>query len=642
LPRSADGSFAEVLQETRGINMLLNSSGRFGGRAAILTLLLISALSPGLALADLNEEQKLTPTANVGALAGNGVAISDDGAVAVVGAPVDEAAYVFTRSGTIWTKVATLTASDNVAGDHFGGAVSISGNNTSAIVAVGAPNRNSGAGAVYLFSGSGATWTQNSNTLTSSLTSAGHLGTSVSVQGFRVAAGAPNSTVNNKPDTGVTVVFDSIDLGATFTRSTFRANGGQARSGSLFGTSVSLSGSTILVGAPNYHTGNKQNSGTVFIFVNNGGSWTQQANIRPANVANNFAGTAVSLFNNSAAFGAPGNNNNRGAVYVYTRTGTSWSQTAAITVAGGAAGDAFGSSVAQLGTFLVAGAPGANSNAGAAYEYGTNGTSYSLVNQLVPSDNPAAAMFGFSASVQAGRALVGAPGDALIGSAYVFKFLAASVTKITSTSVDPGDASTGVPYTVNVKVDHDASGTGTPSGSVHVDDGAGGSCDATLDGSGIGSCQITSNFFGFVTLTATYGGDLNFSPSQDTRQLNVTGNHLAFNPAPPADVPQGTQFAGTVEVHNGADAVITSDNTTQVTLTVTDSCGNPNTIGPVTVVNGVATFSGTGPLFYTITTGLDVFAAVQPGNETALTHSTLNVVANADFIFADGFEDCRL
>jgi len=620
--------------------MLLNSSGRIGGRIAVLTLLLIATLSPGLALADLNEEQKLTPTANVGALAGNGVAISDDGAVAVVGAPGDEAAYIYTRSGTVWTKVATLTADDNVAGDHFGGAVSISGDNTNAIVAVGAPDRSSGAGAVYLFSGSGATWTQNSNTLTSALTSAGHLGTSVSVQGFRIAAGAPNSSVGSKPNTGVTVVFDSIDLGVTFTRSTFRANGGQARSGSLFGTAVSLSGSTILVGAPHYHTGSKQNSGNVFVFVNNGGSWTQQANIRPANIANNFAGAAVSLFNNSAAFGAPGNNGNRGAVYVYTRTGTSWSQTAAITVAGGAAGDAFGSSVAQLGTFLVAGAPGANSNAGAAYEYGTNGTSYSLVNQLVPSDNPAAAMFGFSASVQAGRALVGAPGDALIGSAYVFKFLAASITAITSTSVDP--ATTGVPYTVNLKVDHDIGGTGTPSGSVHVDDGAGGSCDATLDGSGIGNCQITSNFFGFVTLTATYGGDLNFSPSQDTRQLEVTGNHLAFNPAPPADVAQGTQFAGTVEVRNGANAVITSDNTTQVTLNVTDSCGDTSTIGPVTVVNGVATFSASGPLFYTITSGLDVFAAVEPGNETALSNTTVNVVANPDFIFADGFEDCRL
>jgi hypothetical protein len=102
-----------------------------------------------------------------------------------------------------------------------------------------------------------------------------------------------------------------------------------------------------------------------------------------------------------------------------------------------------------------------------------------------------------------------------------------SVTKITSTSVDPGSASTGVAYTVNVNVDHDLLGTGTPTGSVHVDDGAGGSCDATLDGSGNGSCDVTSNFFGFVTLTATYGGDLTFSPSQDGA-LTITGTTV-FN-----------------------------------------------------------------------------------------------------------------
>jgi hypothetical protein len=621
--------------------MLLNSSGRFGGRAAILMLLLISALSPGLALADLNEEQKLTPTADVAALAGNGVAISDDGSVAVVGAPGDEAAYVYTRSGTVWSKVATLTASDSVAGDLFGAAVSVSGDGTSANVAIGAPGRASGSGGVYLFTGSGASWTQNSNTLTSALTSAGHLGTSVSIQGFRIAAGAPNTTAGKGANAGVAIVFDSIDLGVTYTRSTFRANGGQARAGALFGTSVSLSGSTVLVGAPHYTTGHK-NSGTVFVFVNNGGAYTQQANIRPANTTDNFAGTAVSLFNNTAAFGAPGNSNGKGAVYVYNRAGTTWTQTAAIADPGNTAGDGFGSSVAQLGAFLVAGGPGTNSNAGAAYEFGTNGSTYSLVNQLVPSDNPAGATFGFSASVNAGRALVGAPADGGAGSAYVFKFLVPSVTKILSTSVDPDSASTGVPYTVSVNVDHDIGGSGTPSGSVHIDDGAGGSCDATLDGSGNGNCQLTSNFFGFVTLTATYGGDLSFSPSQDGRQLEVTGNHLVFNPNPPADVPQGAQFAGTVEVQNGADAVITSDNTTQVSLTVTDSCGNPNTLGPVTVVNGVATFTGTGPRFYTLTSGLDVFAAVEAGNETALTNSTINVVANPDFIFADGFEDCRL
>jgi len=605
-------------------------------------MLLLAVVMPSLAFADLNEEQKLLPAvANAGALAGNSSAISDDGSVAVVGAPGDEAAYVYTRVGALWTQVATLHATGNVVGDHFGAAVSISGDGTVANIAVGAPDRSAGAGAVYLFTGTGAIWAQNTNSpLVSALTSAGHLGTSVSIQGFRIAAGAPNSTAGKGANAGVAIVFDSNDLGVTYTRSTFRANGGQARVGGLFGTSVSLSGNTVLVGAPGYHTGNKQNSGNVFVFVNNGGAYTQQASIRPANVANNFSGTAVSLFNNTAAFGAPGANSGKGAVYIYNRTGTSWSQTAAIANPGNTAGQGFGSSVAQLGAFVVAGAPTTNSNNGAAYEFGTNGSNYSLINQLIPSDNPAGATFGFSTSVNSGRALVGAPTDGAAGSAYVFKFLVPSVTKITSTSVDPGSASTGVAYTVNVNVNHDLLGTGTPTGSVHVDDGAGGSCDAALDGSGNGNCDVTSNFFGFVTLTATYNGDLTFSPSQDGRQLNVTGNHLVFNPSPPADQVQGTRFVGTVEVHNGAEAVITSDNTTQVTLTVQDSCGDSSTIGPVTVVNGVATFGTTGPLFYAIAAGLDISAAPEAGNETALANSNINVVANPDILFTDGFEGC--
>jgi FG-GAP repeat len=612
---------------------------RLLGRSVAVLVLAVAA--PSLAFADLNQEAKLSPSLNAGALAGNSVAISDDGSVAVVGAPGDEAAYVYTRVGLIWTKVATLTANDNVVGDHFGASVSISGDGVLANIAVGAPDRSSGAGAVYLFSGAGLIWAQNPNSLTSSLTSAGHLGTSVSIQGFRIAAGAPNSTAGRGANAGVAIVFDSNDLGVTYTRSTFRPNGGQARVGGLFGTSVSLSGNTVLVGAPGYHTGTKLNSGNVFVFVNNGGAYTQQASIRPANVADNFSGTAVSLFNDTAAFGAPGANNGKGAVYVYNRTGTAWALTATVANPGNTAGEGFGSSVAQLGPFLVAGAPGANSNNGAAYEFG--GTNYPVINQLVPNPAQAAgANFGFSTSVNSGRTLVGAPADDAAGSAYVFKFLVPSVTKITSTSVDPGSASTGVGYTVNVKVDHDIGGIGTPTGSVHVDDGAGGSCDAALDGLGNGNCDVTSNFFGFVTLTATYNGDLTFSPSQDGRQLLVTGNHLVFNPAPPADVLQGTEFVGTVEVRNGADAVITSDNTTQVTLTVQDSCGNPNTIGTVTVVNGVATFSTTGPKFYTVVAGLDISAAPEAGNDTAIANSSVNVVTNTDILFADGYDDCRL
>ncbi len=95
--------------------------------------------------------------------------------------------------------------------------------------------------------------------------------------------------------------------------------------------------------------------------------------------------------------------------------------------------------------------------------------------------------------------------------------------------------------------------------------------------------QVISNFFGFVTLTATYNGDLTFSPSGMCASLDVIGDHLVFNPAPPADVPQGNRFAGIIEVHNGAEAIISSYDGFPVTLTITDTCGNTDTIGPVNV-----------------------------------------------------------
>ena len=120
----------------------MRTSGYFShifGRITAL-LLVLAAMLPSLALADLNEEQKLAPTANNGADAGQASAIFGD--TAVVGAPGDTgdalgcvpgagAAYVYTRSGLVWSKVATLCASDGTAGDQFGAGVSISkcGNN---------------------------------------------------------------------------------------------------------------------------------------------------------------------------------------------------------------------------------------------------------------------------------------------------------------------------------------------------------------------------------------------------------------------------------------------------------------------------------------------------------------------------------
>jgi len=626
---------------------------RFSGRAVVLFLL--AAVVPSLAFADLNEEQKLlTPTAS-GSNSGQSSAMSDDGMIAVVGAPGDSGngkAYVFTRSGTVWTLAATLSASDGAAGDKFGASVAISGDAsgpTSANIAVGAPGRGSAAGAVYVYTGNGTTWTENTHILTSGLAAGGSLGASVSIQGFRIAAGAPNATAGKGANAGLAVVFDSTDGGGSFSASPFRANGGQARVGGHFGTSVSLSGSTVLVGAPNYTTGHK-NSGNVFVFVNNGGTWTQQASIRPSNTTNNFAGTAVSLFSNSAAFGAPGNANNKGAVYVYSRAGTLWTQQAAVTAPGGAAGDNFGASVAQLGTFLVAGAPFANSNGGKAYEFGLVGGSYSLLNNLIATDNAQGDQFGTSLSVNSSRVAVGAPtGSAGNGLGYVFKFLGSAVVTIPCFSSDPNTcvsqepSLTGVPYTVFVNV---VTGDlpGTPSGTVDLNDSFGGTCTATLDGSGNGHCTLTSNHFGMLTMLASYNGDSSFAPSSGTRDHTITGNHLAFVPAP-ANVLQGEQVSGVVvQVLNGANQLITGDSTTQVTLSSTDTCDllDVNTIATQTVSGGTTTFTGVGPKFYTVTTGGALVLTATSNNTIVTANSNFDVDPNGDIVFADGFEECRL
>jgi hypothetical protein len=300
-------------------------------------------------------------------------------------------------------------------------------------------------------------------------------------------------------------------------------------------------------------------------------------------------------------------------------------------------------------TILAAAAPGAIPG-GAAYEFGASGGAFSLLNQLIATDNAAGDAFGTSTRLDAGRIIVGAPNSATTGAAYIFKIRSESSTAITGI-VNDGDFATksltGVPYDVFVSVTDGTGGNATPTGSVHVDDSNGGSCDATLsasgdpDGHAVGSCSLTSTFFGTLTMNASYGGDLNFSASSDSVGHDVTGNHLVFNPAPP-DVLQGEASSGViVQLLDGADNLITSDSTTQVTLTVDDSCADPPIVlGTLTLTSGQADFSGVGQKFYTVFTGLSINAT--PNNAASPATGNINVVANTDILYADGFEDCRL
>jgi hypothetical protein len=615
---------------------------------ALLTAMILPAPTSAQTL---NQQQELVASLTSGVNSGKSVSIS--GATAVVGVPGDNSGagdvYVFTSNGTTWTQQTILTASDATAGDSFGASVSIRGTS----IAVGAPGRGSSQGAVYTFTFDGTNWNQNATILTNSAGAAGDaLGSSVSIQNFTVAAGSPFSTVAGTAAAGLALIFDSPD-GVIWTQVNLREPPGQTAVNNDFGTSVSLSGSSVLVGAPHEKQGPNANSGAAYVFLNTAGVWTLQTRIQPSAGANAFAGSSVGLDSDTAVIGAPGTTN--GTAYVFTRAAAVWTLNSTLTAADAAAGDNFGASVAASAGFVVVGAPLA-SNAGAgsgkAYEFNLVGLTYVQIDALVATNNAAGDNFGTSIAADAGYALVGAPlasagAGTANGAAYVFGPPPASIPTTTAiTSIVPEPSNINQSYTVNVSVTANI-GVAIPTGSVNIDDGLGDNCSAPLDPTGAGSCQLANASAGTLTITANYPGEGIFIGSSITASHTVVGNQIVFMPATTPNVLQDDQLNGvTVEVHDGSGNLVTSDNATQVTVSIADPCGGATPIGFGTIVvsGGIADFTGVGPHFYTLTTGGALQLNAVSDTSGSANSTTFDVVANTvdPSIFADGFEVCRL
>ncbi|MEZ4462078.1 MAG: hypothetical protein R3E66_20630 [bacterium] len=211
--------------------------------------------------------------------------------------------------------------------------------------------------------------------------------------------------------------------------------------GDHFGASVAISGDTIVVGAPGESTV-AAGSGSVFVFVRFGNAWMQQAQLKASNPDIDDAfGQAVGIAGDTLIVGAPhedseareidgdqtsNRQSDSGAVYVFERSGTTWTQTAYIKPANSDGGQLFGSTVAMDGQTFVAGAPGDSRTAGgvdsaslntgaarsgAAYVFAhTNGV-WSQQADLKAADAAANDDFGISVAIHADRVAVGAPGE---------------------------------------------------------------------------------------------------------------------------------------------------------------------------------------------------------------------------------------
>jgi hypothetical protein len=180
----------------------------------------------------------------------------------------------------------------------------------------------------------------------------------------------------------------------------------------------------------------------------------------------------VAVDGDTVLVGAAGDDdsgNSSGSAYVFVRNGTSWTQQIKLWAADGAADDNFGSSVALDGNAAVIGAYGDDagdndqySKSGSAYVFVRNGTSWSQQVKLLAPDGETEDVFGYSVAVSGSTALIGVYGDddkgMNSGSAYVFGFLDVQPPEVTNVLANPISAPANTTITVSANVDDSSAG----------------------------------------------------------------------------------------------------------------------------------------------------------------------------------------
>ena len=285
-----------------------------------------------------------------------GSAVAVDGDIAVLGAPLDDhsgldapgSAYVFVRNGGQWTQEAQLIASDPENGAYFGYGVALSGDTA----VVGDWNGT----ATYVFVRDQGVWSEQAQLIPSDVGTFS-LRAEVAVEGDTAIVGAPFQDSPAGANAGAAYIFTRS--GSTWTEQAklVEASPGVDRQ---FGAAVSISGDSALIGV----TRNNQDvtpQGKAYVFVRAAGVWTEQAALVPDDgKVGDFFGDAVSISGDTALIGAwgftSGSDVRTGHAYFFSRSGTTWGHEA--TFAGAGDHDLYGSSVMLQGTSAVIGVPG--------------------------------------------------------------------------------------------------------------------------------------------------------------------------------------------------------------------------------------------------------------------------------------------
>jgi len=408
-----------------GDTILAGSSSGDGGNAGTGTAFLYSLVP--------STEHKITADdAGFGDYFGQAVDVYGD--TAIIGAYGDDqkdlnagAAYIYTRSGNSWTESQKLMAPDGGSGDYFGWAVSIDGN-TAVVGSYGDNDAGNDTGSAYVFTESGGGWSYSQKLLADDMAAGDQFGWSVDVRGDRIIVGARHDS-DIASWAGAAYVFKKSGSVWNQEAELLASDGVVA---DYFGHDVAIQGDTALVAA---HLDDDKGfqSGSVYVFnYDVATSWTQSQKLNAYDgLLSDEFGWSVDVDGDIAAIGAWSRDlhgANSGAVYVFRESGGTWSHEARLSHADADDLDYLGRSVSVDGDMIFAGADGDDEGGlitGTCFLFRYRNSSWEQLDKFTAGDADAGDFYGSTAGISGEWVMTGAKGNADAGtnsgSAYFYR-----------------------------------------------------------------------------------------------------------------------------------------------------------------------------------------------------------------------------
>ena len=348
--------------------------------------------------------------------------VSLDGNTLLVGAQFSSqrgifsgAAYVFTLRNNEWVQQAKLWPDEDITGNLYGWNCAVSGD-TAVIGAMTNGSEGTLTGAVFVFQRFGNIWSLRQKLVAPDAADHDYFGLKVGIDGDTIIVGCQYDDANSLDDAGSVYVFSRHQALQTWSFQQM-LTGSAATEKDKFGSAIAIDGDTIVVGAPS-----DDETGRVYVFTRQGDTWVETAKIdRPekAPLGSNF-GDSVAVSGSTIAIGEWYDTWLKGAVYVYTEIGDTWTQQAKLFSKHRHTFEIFSFQIALEGDLLaVGGMMGGAFSAlkGNVYLYGRDATTgawsrIKTIRGFVP-----LGLFGNSVSISNGKVAIGAM---LQGSAFVY------------------------------------------------------------------------------------------------------------------------------------------------------------------------------------------------------------------------------